>query len=304
MKGVFREITALSVISGMLSCVPAEVYADSVIPYNTGMTRIFIRSDREDEYNTDGETNVNDNIQYIEDNKEKTWLQLEPGTYLISGAKQMRIAGADNEVLLFKGKLSSNETVRTVLPAGGTLEYTGKIYLTAVNEKELEDNKVNDASAMSPFIYSPVKAVSFMKFMPGGCVEINSGIVKVYNKQGELKYETYVSYEADKTGYILGEGIGSDDRTEQEAFGETFKLNEGQKYVVGTDFNAGAYTAKGSGTVRVYDYEGYIKTVIKLKQAEIPGSNGVESYKFRFDLNDSVITEGNIEITETIEKAQ
>lgn len=162
----------------------------------------------------------------------------------------------------------------------------------------------NEASAISPFRYSPIKAVSFMKFDSGGCVEINCGMVKVYNKQGEFKYETYVSYEADKTGYILDEGIGSISKTNQEVLGKSIKLNEGQKYVVDADFSTGSYTAKGSGTVRVYDSDGYIKTVIKLKQAGIPGDDGVESYTFRFDSNNSVITEGNIEITETSEKAQ
>lgn len=300
MKEFFRKATALSVISGILSCMP-EVYADRSILYNTGMTRVSVLSDEEN--NTDEEKKINDDIQYNADN-EKTWLQLEPGVYLISGAKQMRVTGADNEVLMFRGKLSGNEAVRAELPAGGVLEYAGRIYLTAAAEEEAPDTGVEHTSVLSPFRYSPVKAVSFMKLVSGGCVEIKRGNVKVYDKQGELKYETYISYEADKTGYILDEGIGSESLAEQEMAGQTFKLNEGQKYVMGTDFDTGAYTASGSGTVRVYDSEGYIKTVIKLKQSGIPGNDGVESYKFRFALNDSVITEGNIEITETSEKAQ
>lgn len=288
MKEAFRKITALSIMSGMLSCAMIPVYAENSIFYNTGMTRISVRGSGED--NT-------------EDKEDESWLRLEPGIYLVSGAKQMRVTDADNEVLMFKGRLSGNEAVTAELPAGGTLEYAGKIYLTAANESVFDDVEgENGDSPISPFRYSPINAVSFMKNGAGGCVEINCGRVKVYNKNGDLTYETYVSYEAYTTGYILDEGIGSVTLSEQEELGETFKLNDGQRYVVGTDFDEGEYIAKGSGIVRVYDPEGYVKTVIKLKQAEIPGSEGVESYSFRFGINDSVITEGNIKITETSNK--
>ena len=296
MKEKLRKIAVLSIISGMLSCCIIPAHAENSIFYNTGMTRISVRGSGEND--TDDKTNVNEDT-------EEVWSQIEPGIYLVSGAKQMRVTDADNEVLMFKGKLSSDETMAAELPAGGSLEYSGKIYLTAANKAVLEDSESNPAApTINPFRYSPVKAASFMKLCAGGCVEINCGRVKVYNKNGELTYETYILYEADTTGYILDDGFGAVTQPEQEASGKTFKLNDGQRYVIGTDFDEGEYIAKGSGTVRVYDPEGYIKTVIKLKQAGIPGSDGVESYKFRFGFHNSIIPEGNIEITEIVKKAE
>ena len=299
MRDNFRNTIVLSVVSCILSFASLISYADENAQYKTGMTRVGICSGAEVSGLTDDKENTNDNIQE-EGNDEDNNVLIEPGVYLIYGAKQLRITDADNRIVLFKGKQNYGEALKAELPSGGTLEYMGSLYMTRFDEEE--NNEVSEeskAKTLNPLEYSPIYSMSLLSLAAGGYTEINDGRLNVYNKNGELKSEVYIPYISEISGYILDEGIGSDDSgREEELYGDTITMEPGRTYTVGTDLNASKYLARGSGTVRVYDAEGYVKTVIKLKKTDTPGNEGVESYKFSLDLNNTVITEGSIDFAE------
>ena len=301
MKDNFRKIIALSVLLCIPSVASSISYAEGNISYKTGMTQVGIRAEAEAPNLSDNEGKTNDNIQTEENNEDKDVL-IEPGEYLIYGAKQMRIADADNRVVLFKGKQSGGEALKAELPQGGMLEYMGKLYMTRIEKAETDQISVEsniERLAINPLVYSPIYSISLFNIASKGYAKITDGTLKVYNKNGELKHQVYVPYISALSGYILNEGIGLNSSAQREELeGEKMLMESGRAYTVGTDLKVSKYLARGKGTVRVYDAEGYIKTVIKLKNSDTPENEGVESYKFSFNANNIVITEGSIELTE------
>lgn len=291
-KDNFRNTIVLSVVSCMFSAASSISYAEGAVSYKTGMTQVGIRAEVEALDLSDDKEKTKDNIQTVENDGDKA-VMLEPGVYFIYGAKQLRITDADGKVVLFKGKQHGAESLKVELPTGGSLEYMGRLYMTRT------ENSENKVMTINPLEYSPIYSMSLLSLETGGYTEITDGNLNIYNKNGELKSKVHVPYASAIRGYILNEGIGSDNSAQEEELeGETIAMESGRTYTVGTDLKESKYLARGSGTVRVYDADGYVKTVIKLKKPDTPGIEGVESYKFSFDINNTVITEGSIELTE------
>lgn len=256
--------------------------------YGTKMAEVRITRD-ENGYNT-----------YEEDPKEhsqeENTFRTEPGEYFITNGEQLRILGSDNQVLIFKGRIDKDTPLRTELPEGGILQFKGNIYLTRAPESE--GDGAYDGYIMKPYRYSPITSGTFIRFSNEGCSVIEKGELKIYNAQGELKEEAYIPYAGNVSGYILNENAFMPRLQYEE--GTSLALEGGKTYTVGLDLDEGSYTGRGSGTVRVYDPEGYVKTVIKLKSSDTPGNDGVEEYTFKLNINETVITEGNAELTELI----
>ncbi len=223
---------------------------------------------------------------------------IAPGIYIMSGARQVRITDKNRKVTLFKGQLPKGDTSSTELKNGDTVEYSGRLYLTAVNETV---NETADA-ILNPITYSPIKNCSMLGLMSGYHTSAENGYVSVYNRKNELK--ACVRFEATENicGYIFNDGmILSEKEDEEEITGDSIELKSGVTYTVGSDFDAAAYLASGSGTVRVYDRNGYIKTVIRLKRPDKGSDDGVDSYTFKLNDSETLITDGSVEFRQIIE---
>ena len=321
---ILKIVTAVAYVAVVLG---QSAYAAASI--SSDMSRVEVRTDGGGSSDSADENTQDDNIQSDKNNNS---IRLEPGKYYITGAKQVRILNSDGNVAVFKGKLDNASPFKAELPSGGTLEYKGTLYLTKASESKNEDvsgasdadvqndeqlvspqpedysssQEQNDIkikqTVLSPFKYSPLTSGDFMRISNIGYSVINQGILEIYNDKNELKEERYIPYAADITGYILSENAGSTEKNTE--MGESISLNDGNTYTVGAELKEGSYSGKGNGTVRVYDPDGYVKTVIRLKDDKTPGNDGVNEYIFKLNINETVVPEGDIEFTELISETK
>ncbi len=316
-KNILKIITAIA-----CTTISFGQFAYAAVLLNSGMTQVEIAREDSDEDTTADENAQDDNIR---NDKNNNSVRLEPGTYYITGAKQVRILNSNGDILIFKGRSDNTSPFEAELPAGGVIEYRGTLYLTRVNESKsdeisraaealmgelevspqpenTEETKEFKQTVLSPFRYSPLISGDFMKISHSGYSIINNGNLELYNAKNDLKEKAYIPYAANVTGYVLSENIGNSDHSTE--VGERISLHDGQIYTVGVELKEGSYTGKGSGTVRIYNPDGYVKTVIKLKGEEMPGNDGVNEYTFKLNINETVIPEGEIEFTELISETK
>lgn len=224
------------------------------------------------------EDEANSNIRTVGNGKG----EILPGEYRLTTSKQVKITAADGKVSMFKASGTRGETV--ILNEGDAIEFFEDVYLVTASfdfEKCLH-------------LLSEV----LIQDVPGYYTEICNGTVSVYDENGELRYSAAASYISDNVAYKLNCG-GVEREDEQQTVGVgTIKINEEIEYTVGTDIGVGNYTATGEGTVRVYDGDGYLKSVIRLKK-DSSDKTGVDSYVFKLGEGEVFITEGNIKFKQT-----
>lgn len=209
-----------------------------------------------------------------------------PGEYRLTVSDQVKLISADGSIVLYKAAGTKDETV--VLNEGDTIEFCADVYLMS---SDADDSLFN--RCLHLFSRTLTQAV------PGYCTEIYNGAISVYDENGNSEYSDRVDYISGNTAYKLNFGSveGKSDKDKENKAG-TIKIKDGLEYTVGIDIGAGNYTGTGSGTVRVYDGDGYIKSVIRLKK-ESSDKTGVDSYVFKLSEGDVFVAEGSIKFEQT-----
>lgn len=217
--------------------------------------------------------------------------EIPPGEYLVSCRKPVRVTDpSTGTISLIEGVAPKGTAIKTNISEGFELEFSERVYLFKDTE--------GSARMFNTMGYISYPASLLIQYLPGSVVEVGYGAVCIRNAEGTVLKTFYGIAPRDAEGYIINPAAENNGKkSKDQSFHEPVALESGKIYRVGSDLNASSYCGTGTGIVRVYNSGGYVKTVIRLKNAD-SSEQGVESYVFNLSADETLCAEGDIKLAE------